>query len=299
MTRRLIYRLPSPNEQNSSFNKPSDLPAEPADASAVPAEPAEVAFGTLDELWAKILAALAPRGTQMLMSQQGVLMSFDGVGATVGFRSPTLHKMARERVPNLEAAFEAIFQRPIKVSLEVLNAEDSDEKKPDPDQAPPTNQSRPAPPIKDSKPSAAPRQSSDRLTPPSPPTEQSSTGQSSKEQFAKEPSAKKPSSNEQFAENPAENGSTKGRAPNTPFEAPLKKSPPSSPPQNPTLPSAGLPTNSDQWAVNQDQDSIKRFAQFFNGQIVDLDNIDDFSDPSDDQKSKKKKSSDPGPDVPF
>ena len=93
--------IAQPNEQSiSPNNESSSSPPKPADADSLPSEPAEVAFGTLDELWTKILAALAPRGTQMLMSQQGVLMSFDGVGATVGFRSPTLHKMARERVPN-------------------------------------------------------------------------------------------------------------------------------------------------------------------------------------------------------
>ena len=311
--------IAQPNEQNSSFNNessvspnglPSDPPTEPPEANSVPAEPAEVAFGTLAELWTKILAALAPRGTQMLMSQQGLLISFDGVGATVGFRSPKLHKMARERVPNLEAAFEAIFQRPIKVSLEVLNAEDSDEKKPD-QAALPSNPSRPAPPVKDSKPSAAPRQSLDHSTPPSPPSEQSSKEQSSNGQSSNGSSSKKQPSNghssteqssDGHSENPSESGLANSRAPNTSFEAPPPKiSPPSSPPQNSTLPSAGLPTDQrpDQWAVNQDQDNIKRFAQFFNGQIVDLDDIDSFSDPSDEQKSKKKKSSDPGPDVPF
>lgn len=306
--------IAQPNEQNSSSKnaQPSgfnDLPPEPPDASSVPTEPAEVSFGTLAELWTKILAALAPRGTQMLMSQQGLLISFDGVGATVGFRSPKLHKMARERVPNLEAAFEAVFQRPIKVSLEVLNAEDSDEKKSDQAQALSSNPSQPAPPVKDSKPSAAPRQLPDHLTPPSPPAKQSpeehssngqpSNGQPSKEQPSKEQSSNELPSKELPSENPSENGFTNSRAPNTPFEAsPSQTPPPSSPPQNSILPSAGLPTDQrpDQWAVNQDQDNIKRFAQFFNGQIVDLDDIDDFSDPSDEQK---KKSSDPGPDVPF
>ncbi len=301
--------LAQPQEQSSSLNnEPSNLSTEPPEASSVPAEPAEVTFGTLDELWIKILGALAPRGTQMLMSQQGVLMSFDGVGATVGFRSPTLHKMARERVPNLETAFEAVFQRPIKVTLEVLK-EDSDEKKPDQSQAPPSNQARPTPPVRDSKPSAAPRQSPDHSSPRSlpaeqSPKEQSSKEQSSKEQSSKEQSSKEKNSNRQPSEAHSENGSTtNGRAPNAPFEVPpLPNTPlPSSSPQNSTLPSAGLPTDQrpDQWAVNQDQDNIKRFAQFFNGQIVDLDDIDDLSNPSDEQKSKKKKSSDPGPDVPF
>ena len=59
----------------------------------------------------------------MVMSQQGVLLGFDGVGAKVGFRAAALQKMARDRIPNLEAAFEAVFHRKIKVSLEIVTAE--------------------------------------------------------------------------------------------------------------------------------------------------------------------------------
>ena len=81
------------------------------------------AFGSLSDLWKRILAALEPRGTQMLMGQQGILLAFDGVGAKVGFKSASLQKMARERVPNLEKALASIFNRPIKVSLEVVSKE--------------------------------------------------------------------------------------------------------------------------------------------------------------------------------
>ena len=137
--------------------EPPMLPVSPAVAPPLPdpieepkpEPPAEVAFGSLAELWTKILAALAPRGTQMLMNQQGVLLGFDGVGAKVGFRSASLQKMAQERVPNLEAAFASVFQRPIKVFLEVVEPEENSEKKNDAaaSQAQlPSSGSRPAPP---------------------------------------------------------------------------------------------------------------------------------------------------------
>ncbi|MEO1620976.1 MAG: hypothetical protein AAFU53_08060, partial [Cyanobacteria bacterium J06632_3] len=48
-------------------------------------------------------------------------------------------------------------------------------------------------------------------------------------------------------------------------------------------------------AMDQDQEKIKRFANFFNGQIVNLD--DDTEDTF--GGSAKQQSSDPGPDVPF
>ncbi|MGB3294695.1 MAG: hypothetical protein WBB01_17055, partial [Phormidesmis sp.] len=75
---------------------------------------------------------------------------------------------------------------------------------------------------------------------------------------------------------------------------PMAVDPPIAPPTaDPPSESAELPA--DRWEVNQDQDNIKRFAQFFNGQIVDLD--DDLEGPPD--QSTRHKSSDPGPDVPF
>ncbi|MGB3298650.1 MAG: DNA polymerase III subunit gamma/tau, partial [Phormidesmis sp.] len=257
-------------QASSSSNEPSNPPTQPADGDASPAEPIEVAFGTLDDLWTKILAALAPRGTQMLMSQQGVLISFDGVGATVGFRSPTLQKMARERVPNLEAAFKSIFQRPIKVSLEVLKAEDSDGKKPESGQVQPPHQlHRAAPPVKDSKPSAAHSPPQTHLTPSNSPDKTPSA-----EQTPHSPSADAASNN---------NSANGHMLPAPPEAAHSKPSSSPSPPQKSGLPAAGLPTDQrpDRWAVNQDQDNIKRFAQFFNGQIVDLDDADDPASRSD------------------
>ncbi|MGB3291393.1 MAG: DNA polymerase III subunit gamma/tau, partial [Phormidesmis sp.] len=142
---------PPPAAPAQSPARPSESPAvsPPSEPAAQPVKPttnsplepkkpaAEAAFGSLDDLWAKILAALKPRGTQMLMSQQGVLLGFDGVGAKVGFRSSSLQRMAQERIPNLTTAFEAVFQRPIKVSLEVLVAESTaEEETPDPLSAP-------------------------------------------------------------------------------------------------------------------------------------------------------------------
>ena len=80
----------------------------------------------------------------------------------------------------------------------------------------------------------------------------------------------------------------------------------------PSAASSGLPADlsADQWVRNQDEENIKRFAQFFNGQIVNLDDIEELSGQLSQKTSKEKtkrnnnkssasKSSDPGPDVPF
>ena len=251
-----------------------DIPVAPAVAPSLPepAEdlepepPAKVAFGNLAELWAKILAALAPRGTQMLMNQQGVLLGFDGVGAKVGFRSASLQKMAQARIPNLEAAFESVFQRPIKVFLEVVepteNPEENSEEKTDTaagqPQPPLGTRLAPSPPKPDSRPSSPPKQTN-RLP------------------------SDTPSSDATTNNLPPAGSNAHTQPPGAPEgESQL--------PSNSSLPSSGTLDNN--WAANQEQDNIKRFAQFFNGQIVNLDDEDTDQDPS-------QKSSDPGPDVPF
>ena len=240
--------------QQPAANQPPAQDAKPA--APEPTSSPDVAFGSLDELWAKILAALKPRGTQMLMSQQGVLLGFDGVGAKVGFRSASLQRMAQERIPNLTAAFEAVFQRPIRVSLEVLVAESIDE-----EEEPP---SAPAPPpqafaLPDDPPTpASPRSDAD-----SPKRDQAAKGQV----------------NGHSASSSAKIDSVEPNVPPPPVESPSS--------------AAEMPA--DQWKVDQDQDNIKRFAQFFNGQIVDLD--DDLEGLP--ERAIGDKSSEPGPDVPF
>ncbi len=254
---------------------PAVAPPPPEPPEPEPEPPSEVAFGSLSELWTKILAALAPRGTQMLMSQQGVLLGFDGVGAKVGFRSASLQKMAQERIPNLEAAFEKVFQRPIKVFLEVVTAEEPPEKKTNKPSDNPSNSSQgrsPAPPTS-------------RTAPPPPPAPPSPAN--------KRPSdAPSPGSPNHSPTNTSPNTdpSSKDKNPSAPPENHSDR-PPSQPPDKPPLPSSGAPDLD--WARNQDQDNIKRFAQFFNGQIVNLDDEDDEQNPP------SQKSSDPGPDVPF
>lgn len=237
-----------------------------------PEPPADVAFGSLAELWTKILAALAPRGTQMLMSQQGVLLGFDGVGAKVGFRSASLQKMAQERVPNLEAAFETVFQRPIKVFLEVVVDKEDPEKKTD---TAAENSSKRQPSLPSS---------SDRPTPPPPKRDTRSS------------SPPKPANSKLPSDNSSPPATPNNLPPSNSLpsdQPPATHSRPSQSPQSPTasnLPSSGVPDTN--WAANQEQDNIKRFAQFFNGQIVNLD---------DDEQTDHNAfpSSDPGPDVPF
>ncbi|NJM95899.1 MAG: hypothetical protein HC800_00615 [Phormidesmis sp. RL_2_1] len=75
--------------------------------------------------------------------------------------------------------------------------------------------------------------------------------------------------------------------------------PPSLPSESTGLEPADSKSPAHHWEVNQDLNNIKRFAQFFNGQIVDLD--DDLAAPPSGMEPQKPSApgSDPGPDVPF
>jgi DNA polymerase III subunit gamma/tau len=71
------------------------------------------------EMWHKVVNCLQPPTTQALLKQQCHLVSFDGISAIVGISSAKLQKLHQGKVANIEAAFAQVFQRKIKVHLEV------------------------------------------------------------------------------------------------------------------------------------------------------------------------------------
>ena len=283
----------------AGISKPVDSPDLSDRASSAfhppetPASTSDPAFGSLSDLWKKVLATLEPRGTQMLMGQQGALLAFDGVSAKVGFKSASLQKMARERVPNLEKALASIFNRPIKVSLEVVSLGAANQSAANPPKNPPS-----APPI--SPPPTHPSQASSYQSDPSAnqpdnqPDNQFNNGRNDNGS-ASQPSASENSSNYQPSSSFSDNGNT-GQLPDPSVGEDQNASPPKPADNLPSAPSSEAPG---QWQTNQEQDNIKRFAQFFNGQIVDLDDDLDPDQPDLTQTQKKRKSSEPGPDVPF
>ena len=284
-------RLSKPSAIDPTESSASDGGSEPSEADVGSASStSDLAFGSLADLWQKILAALEPRGTQMLMNQQGILLGFDGVSARVGFKSASLQKMARDRVPNLEKALASVFNRPIKVSLEVVAAEESQSNQAKGSSSTPTQ--NPSPPSASPANGSFDRSSSNHL----PPEAASDNRSDSATQSALE----KTRSSQAFG--------TKSNKRNTDRDnSDVLNQPPASTPhrdrQAPSakpvdhLPSAPSSAAPGQWQTNQEQENIKRFAQFFNGQIVDLDDDLDASEAN--QAQKKKLSSEPGPDVPF
>jgi len=304
---------------------PTGRPAEGPSENLQERPPVEVPFSNLADLWNQLLAVMVPRGTQMLMAQQGVLLSFDGVGAKVGFRSASLQKLAQSRVPNIEATFESLFQRKIKVALEVITAEESPVTEfVEPLPAPP------APPVR--------RDPSPQIPSPSLPSDVQSSGQMPSYSVSPPQQASEPA--KAGAEDKEDSFSANGRDRNTAQTNSNTSSPNGSSPNGTSANSSGtnstsknstsknstsknsvnrngtgtsnLASNSNSArsrldapafdiSFDQDQEKIKRFADFFNGQIVNLsDDAEEGPDSSHLQtRSAQPKSSDPGPDVPF
>ena len=190
----------------------------------------------LQEAWRQVIAKLQPFGTQALLRQQGRLLSFDGQTARIGINSKQLFKMAQGRVTNMEAAFEQVFDQKIKVSLEVTILET--EPLSAPVGAQPNSPAKPAPP------SVSP------LIPPG-------AGLNSPAPGGQRPPHISPSSS------PKENFPSAAIAPPTQPAFPTK------PPTTDSTPPSSLQPN---WQADSDLErSVKSFAQFFNGQIVNLD----------------------------
>lgn len=87
-----------------------------------------------------------------------------------------------------------------------------------------------------------------------------------------------------------------------PKETPSSRSASSAAPASPAAPSAPVspepPANAAGWQAESDLDrSVKSFAQFFSGQIVNLD--DDSGDSLESSSNAASPSTEPGPDVPF
>ena len=237
-----------PPDPSTSEQPPANHPAEPTPvpvSDRVPPPPsngqgATVANADLPHLWTQVIAVLEPLGTRALMLQQGSLVFFDGTVARVGISSRPLFKMAQGRVENVEAAFQKVLNRKVVVSLEVLP-----DPKPDP----------PAPNISQASGQGVAEPPTTPYTP-YPPTDVAPAPSVNSPQ-ATEPTASVPTS-APVAPVPTTGDSTSPASPMASAAAdPMASAMPTMPP---------LPE------IASDFDrAVKNFAQFFNGQVVDID----------------------------
>ncbi|KAB0242063.1 DNA polymerase III subunit gamma/tau [Microcystis aeruginosa EAWAG127a] len=75
-----------------------------------------------EQIWQRVLEVMEPPTTRTLLRQHGSLFSMEESSAYLSISSEQLLKMARLRLTNIESAFEAAFQRRIKVHLQVGSA---------------------------------------------------------------------------------------------------------------------------------------------------------------------------------
>ncbi len=123
-------------------------PIAPAEES-LPEEPLIAVALNLAEIWVEVLRRVQPYSTQVMMSQQCQLLGLDEYEARMGARSKELFRMAKERMSNIEAAFEQYCDRKIKVTLEVMApgvATVAAPTSPPPQSPPPTPKAPPPPP---------------------------------------------------------------------------------------------------------------------------------------------------------
>jgi DNA polymerase-3 subunit gamma/tau len=73
----------------------------------------------LNKIWQDVIREMVPYSSQVMVRQQCRLKGFDGQQARIAVSTQPLLKMAQTKLPNIEAAFEAVFSRKIHIALEV------------------------------------------------------------------------------------------------------------------------------------------------------------------------------------
>ncbi|MEM1169996.1 MAG: DNA polymerase III subunit gamma/tau [Cyanobacteria bacterium P01_H01_bin.35] len=76
----------------------------------------------LVEIWQRVLAEIKKIGTQQLFQQNAKLLSFNGEVACIGILFQTWVKRISEKASEIEDAFAKVFDRQIKVKIEVANS---------------------------------------------------------------------------------------------------------------------------------------------------------------------------------
>lgn len=88
------------------------------DEVSKPTSEAIASSSNVEEIWQKVVSVLQPFATQALLRQHCHLLSFEGSTAYVGVSSLPLLELAQKKLPNIEAAFEAVYQSKVRVTLQ-------------------------------------------------------------------------------------------------------------------------------------------------------------------------------------
>lgn len=133
-----------------------------------PAVPVESEEGDLAEIWQLLLEHLH-RPSRALLKEHAQLTIFKGREAKIGIRNKNLAKIAQSKLPDVEEAFQKVFNRKVSVSLHILATAAAKTPTPSrpsatPETAAPPGPSFSAPPVQ-----PTPIPSPSPLPPPAPP----------------------------------------------------------------------------------------------------------------------------------
>jgi DNA polymerase-3 subunit gamma/tau len=76
----------------------------------------------INRVWEQVLARVRPNGTQSLLRQHGHLVSFSNDAAYVKINSQPLLNIVKDKVANIQEAFQQVFHRKVTVKLGVKNS---------------------------------------------------------------------------------------------------------------------------------------------------------------------------------
>ncbi|WP_071884139.1 DNA polymerase III subunit gamma/tau [Allocoleopsis franciscana] len=107
----------SPTANASAANSTASTQSLAGNA-AKPTPEAIASSSNVNEIWQKVLSVLQPFATQALLRQHCHLLSFEESIAYVGVSSLPLLDLAQKKLPNIEAAFERVYQSKVKVTLQ-------------------------------------------------------------------------------------------------------------------------------------------------------------------------------------
>lgn len=255
---RAVPHSPVPNPRGQESAPPSPSPA-PDSAPAAPES------HNLPQVWQQVLENIEFRATRELLRQQGRLLNFDGQTAQIGVPK-ALIKMAETKVPDIEAAFQNTLQKPIRVKIGSGQGPVSGSVAPHPQALPPSPAPREsAAPVAVATHQPATHPSSEpargTMTVDAPPWE--STSRDSR------PPETAPRESNGHSQESLTGETIPGSQDHGPSSA------------NSTLPGAMAAAvepqeAEDSWEAEKLNQVAQQFAQFFNGNVVDLDDDLDF-----------------------
>jgi DNA polymerase III subunit gamma/tau len=162
---------PPPNVEAAAVEEPPAVEAIEEAEPITQADQQAANLVDLEQIWQGVIAQIRFRGTQVLLQQQGCLLAFDGQEARIGFKSQPLFQMGKKQLPSIEAAFEAVYQQKVRVTLEISSAPSTASETPAPTNEPSNGAATTNPPPRRSIAKEPPTQ---RSTPPTQSTRETS-----------------------------------------------------------------------------------------------------------------------------